>query len=773
MSSSRHYVTEEWLTPWRMALLLWAGLTAAFPAVMCGTESFFFRDYGVMGYPLIHHQHESFWRGEWPLWNPLSNCGAPLLAQWGTMSLYPGSLIYLLLPLPWSLSFFCFLHLVLGGVGMFLLARRWTKHTYAAGLAGCAFVFNGVTFSCLLWPNYLVALGWMPWVVLTAEEALKTGGRRILWAGVVAALQLLAGVPELAVLTWMVVIGLATVNLINRTATIRSTVTRLAASIGLATALTAAQLLPFFELLSYSQRDPGFALEKWALPGWGWANLIVPLFHCLQSPQGIFFQTDQGFFSSCYLGILALVLAIWGGLFRRTGQARLLAVLTVLALVFAMGENGYVYGWLKHVVPSLGLARYPVKFLLLATFTVPLLAAFAIQWWTELPPEENRQAWIIAGISLVTVFLLSVFLVQFAYAHPFTFDQPDVMKANGATRRWVLVFGIAILVALRYASDPVRKFLPQFALLALLFLDVLVHVPRQNPSLPVDKFYPGMWAQAFGAPPLPFPEGRAMISPVADDTLNHSTVSDQTQNWIGKRLSLWSHLNLLEQTPKVNGSSTLQIREQKKIEDLIYKQRIPPSDGLIDFLAVRYLTKKHTVIEWTWHNDAMPLITAGQKAVFAPQEQIPNLLFATNFNPRRVVYFPESLRADIRATNEANVIIHDATLGFHQGQITVEASAPSLLVIAQSWYPCWKAYLDGKTTPLLCANYAFQAIQIPIGKHQIQLRYVDIWFHVGFAISLITLALVGVALFFQGRTRKPVANLRNQTSKPSPHDAGP
>src|SRR4026207_1414185 len=124
------------LSAWHFAALLGVMLFAAFPQVMLGQHSFFFRDYGVLGYPFIFHHHEAFWRGELPLWNPLSNCGAPFLAQWGTMALYPPSLIYLLLPPPWSLGLFRLAHLFLGGMGMYWLAHRWTGCRFAAAVAG-------------------------------------------------------------------------------------------------------------------------------------------------------------------------------------------------------------------------------------------------------------------------------------------------------------------------------------------------------------------------------------------------------------------------------------------------------------------------------------------------------------------------------------------------------------------------------------------------------------------------------------------------------------
>jgi len=165
LAEARHQAAE-WFTPSRFGAMLAIFLLAVFPRVVLGLDSFVYRDYGVLAYPVIHYARESFWRGELPLWNPLSNCGAPFLAQWGTMTLYPLSILYLLFPLPWSLGFFCLGHLWLGGLGMYFLARRWMGDRFGASVAGTAFVFNGITLSCLMWPNYTVALGWMPWVML-------------------------------------------------------------------------------------------------------------------------------------------------------------------------------------------------------------------------------------------------------------------------------------------------------------------------------------------------------------------------------------------------------------------------------------------------------------------------------------------------------------------------------------------------------------------------------------------------------------------------------
>jgi len=203
MSDSTEYRAFQWFTPLRFGIFLALLVFAAFPQVLLGLQTFVVRDYGFYSYPVAFFQQQCFRQGELPFWDPYSNCGAPFLAQWNTMPLYPPALIYLALPLTWSLSFFCLLHLWFAGLGMFQLARRWTGNDFAAAFAGVAFSFNGLTLNLLMWPSHIATLSWMPWVVLAVESAWREGGRKVFLAAVAGAMQMLAGGPETIFLTWL------------------------------------------------------------------------------------------------------------------------------------------------------------------------------------------------------------------------------------------------------------------------------------------------------------------------------------------------------------------------------------------------------------------------------------------------------------------------------------------------------------------------------------------------------------------------------------------
>ncbi len=64
------------------------------------------------------------------------------------------------------------------------------------------------------------------------------------------------------------------------------------------------------------------------------------------------------------------------------------------------------------------------------------------------------------------------------------------------------------------------------------------------------------------------------------------------------------------------------------------------------------------------------------------------------------------------------------------------------------WYPGWRATVDGAPAPLLRANYAFRAVRLEPGQHQVHLTFAPRSWRLGLAISGLTLlVLVGWGLW--------------------------
>jgi uncharacterized membrane protein YfhO len=114
------------------------------------------------------------------------------------------------------------------------------------------------------------------------------------------------------------------------------------------------------------------------------------------------------------------------------------------------------------------------------------------------------------------------------------------------------------------------------------------------------------------------------------------------------------------------------------------------------------------------------------------------------------VYLPPEAKAFVTATNhvQAKVISRDVQAEHITAE--VEASAPAMVVLSQAYYHLWHAYVDDKPVPLLRANYAFQAIEVPAGRHKVRLDYEDKGFQLGVVISIASLVLC-LGLWIWGR----------------------
>ncbi len=594
------------LTPLRFGILLALLVFAVFPQVLLGLQTFVVRDYGFFAYPLAHFQQECFRHGELPFWDPYNNCGVPFLAQWNTMPLYPPSLIYLLLPLQWSLSFFCLLHLWFAGFGMYFLARRWAGSSFAAAFAGVAFAFNGLTLNLLMWPSHIATLSWMPWVVLAVELAWREGGRKIILAAFAGALQMLAGGPEIIFLTWILLLALWIQQFVKGEASRVSMFWRFPLAVALVIALAAVQLLPFLDLAAHSQRSAGYADTRWSMPGWGWANFLVPMAFGMTHTEGIFFQHGQYWTSSYYLGIATLWLALLAVWTIRERRVWLLGAVAMVALIFALGENTFAYPVLRKIIPQLSLMTYPIKYVIFVAFSAPLLAAFALArlfslsstkkgegrgeeagtFQSQIPSPQpsprlggarekthRTQDFQISRLVTVgmTLFSLLVIIIFWTQIAPLAGDDPHATLLNGLSRAAFLILTGGLLFVLTRENAPGLRHIAPLILILTAWLDVYTHEPVQNPAVPSSVYELNLARARLAMQPQPaLGESRAMVTPAAAMSFIRFALNDPKNNFLVKRLGYCANCNLLDAVPKVDGFFSLLPRESDGLTSLLY-----------------------------------------------------------------------------------------------------------------------------------------------------------------------------------------------------------
>jgi hypothetical protein len=725
----------------RFSLVLGLLILISYPGPVLGTRTFCYRDAGLFSYPVAYYLRDSFWHGRWPLWNPFSHCGTPFLAQWNTLALYPLSLFYVLLPMPWSLNFFLLGHLWLGGIGMYRLAHYWFGKRFAASVAGLAFAWNGMSIHCLMWPCHTAGLAWMPWVVWHCNRASKEGGRRIYWAALAGACQMLTGSPETILLTWLVVAGVFVCDVLQTRQGFWTGGRRLLWLAIMISALSAAQLLPWFDLLAHGDRTSATGSGFWSLAPWGLANFFVPLFHTSASLSGVFMQDEQQWTSSYYIGILPLALAavaIWRA---RGGRTILLAGLALAGVLLALADAGLVLNILKRVVPILGFIRYPVKFIILTLFCLALLAGAGMAWLQTKPPAVIRRSLSGPGIWIGLCVLL---VLTVAHRFPFPSDSWSAVWPNALGRLAFLLTGLALLALIFRAERPQSRALLSFVFLIWMGLDICTHAPQQNPTAPMQAYddYP---------PPMTrrprIGESRAMLSPEAERTMDHLVNPDLLWLYLGQRAELFSDCNLLNGIPIVGGFMTLHLAAEHKVAGLLQSGKAAP--GLAQFLGVSQIASPRQLFVWEPQTNFMPWATLGQKPVFLDDDATLAALCSNGFLPRQMVYLPSSARGQIEAGADGQARLVSSHMGPSECVFETSAESRAMLVVAQAAYHCWKASLDGASVPMWRANYAFQALEVPPGRHEVRIVYVDRAFQTGAIISVVAL-IVCIAALWKG-----------------------
>ncbi|HEY3762364.1 MAG TPA: YfhO family protein [Verrucomicrobiae bacterium] len=724
----------NWFKPMGFGVLLALMIFAAFPQVVLGMQTFVIRDYGFFAYPLASFQKECFWHGQIPFWDPYNYCGAPFLAQWNTMPLYPPALLYLLFPLKWSLSFFCLAHLWFGGMGMYFLARRWVRNDFASAFAGTVFAFNGLSLNLLMWPSHTATFAWMPWVILAVEGAWGGGARRFFLAAMAGAMQMLAGGPEIIFFTWLILLVLWLEQFASgRLPRVKLTVV-FPLLVVMVIALTAAQLFPFLDLVAHSERHGNFADLRWSMPLSGWANYLVPMFHGdTWNMGGVFFQHEQLWTSSYYLGIGTLCLALMSAIEAREKRVRFLLALTIVAFVFALGEHTPIYPALRKVLPALSLVTYPVKYVVLITFSVPLLAAFALARFDLQLPEFRRK------IVIITVVLLVVIggIIFWTFHYPATGDNARATLFNGLERAGILIVfcGIIIVILTKHGTGLSR--IASVVLVLVAWLDVWTHEPQQNPTVSPTVYQPGLAAQKLAMDPQPSLGGsRTMMSPSGFYNFVHSAVSDPQNSFLIGRMAYGANANLLDVVPKVDGFFSLTPRECDDFQMLLYGAMTGDHPALEDFMSVSHITAPDQIYHWQSRTNYMPLVTAGQRPMFLNDADTMRALQSPGFDARRIVLLPLDEKALVKISYQATAQVLSSKFDIQSMEAQVQASGPALVVIAQTYYHDWQALMDDVPVPLLRANDAFDAVQVPAGKHEVRLVYVDKAFQAGATISI-------------------------------------
>ncbi|NLG29514.1 MAG: YfhO family protein, partial [Chloroflexi bacterium] len=240
---------------------------------------------------------ESLRARQLPLWNPYILSGVPFLAAGQHSALYPFSILFYLLPLAAAFGWFAALHLWLGGVCTYLLARTLRAGRIGSLVAAVTWTFAGFTITHNVFPMIIAAVVWLPLILLVIERIVRraqegSGGvtRHIpdlILGALATGMVFLAGHPEMyyyvgltsaAYAVWRLV-GLAAQT--RRVRVVLQTGAVLLALALLGVGLGAGQWVPLFQLVRGNFREGAASLQdvlEWAYPKRRLIALLIPDF---------------------------------------------------------------------------------------------------------------------------------------------------------------------------------------------------------------------------------------------------------------------------------------------------------------------------------------------------------------------------------------------------------------------------------------------------------------------------------------------------------------
>jgi hypothetical protein len=388
--------------------------------------------------------------------------------------------------------------------------------------------------------------------------------------------------------------------------------------------------------------------------------------------------------------------------------------------------------------------RFPIKFVVLMIFALPLLAAFAIARFklkqNETSDDTREQIrWSIIVSSLLAIVIVGACV--YALQHPFANLKTGTLLLNASLRLACLAIVLALLFRFKSVAHSGRQKLLQGCLVATIGIDAWTHAPNQNPTVAPMVYEMRVVARELNVEHEAAP--RAFMSRTTHDLLYGAMIPDTVKDFTGRRYGLFGNCNLLDGIPVTDGFYSLYLPEQRELWTRLFFATNFPAP-LADFLGISRISTN--VFDWKPRPSAQPLITIGARPVFADRADTVRGLLSPSFNSKEIVYLPPDLKESVKARSAAAEII-SSSLSSSKGTIRTRATEPSLVVIAQSWYHRWQATVDGRPSPIWRANHAFQAVEVPAGEHEVKLAYQDRPFHWGALISGATLATCGLGWF--------------------------
>ncbi len=688
--------------------------------------------------------------GEWPLWHELQFGGMPLLANGQSTLLYPPRLLDFFLDPFLAITLRTLLKLWLNGMVAYFCARSLALGIPSARFLSVGWMLVGFNMVWAYWPNPDVN-AWIPILFVGVELLLARRYQKGFFTLTFGAtLALLAGQPQTAFAQGLGLGVYFVLRILSQPVRWRDSlhaVLLAATSWGVALLVSSAALIPFVEYILNSARSAGLdpvADDHATLRGEAAIAFWVPRFFGA-SCDGNF----RGTLNSNYVGLLyagiATTIAVplaFAGRAAGAGNRKLSICLAVAGV--SLLAMAFPVSYLKPVqnLPVLNLARgfHHASF---GLWALMLLAAMGVDKWFACPRRPWEARW-----SILACFVATAVVVLFLVGNP---------VPEEGLRQYVLIqcaiaaifgfFGIAIVVAYCVWPRP-RLFASLF--LAVLTVDLLVAARGLHPTTPRDHLFPETEVTDYLRNlPKPF-RLWAVDADIPPGYLQYYAL----EQWNGYDGIVPARVTRYFQSC-YNGFCWSRAMRIAAVDYHLYSKLVTPKSTYREFLE--------PVIELdgveVWRDpEAMP-----RARLVGRVETVPDVdalfarMCALEFDPTSTAIsdappdspLPEPVSANL---GRAEIVTRTST----RLAVDVQANADCVLVVADAYYPGWRASIDGAGAEIFPVYHMFRGVIVPAGDHAVEFTYRPWSFRLGLAISIVamTVSIAGSILLLVRRRRR-------------------
>jgi hypothetical protein len=494
-----------------------------------------------------------------------------------------------------------------------------------------------------------------------------------------------------------------------------------------------------------------------------------------------------------YTGIVVFMLAIVGifSLWKRDRLVPPLAIVTIFAILLSFGGNWPIlFRPMFNYFPTFNKFRAPMMALVLMQLAFPILAALSLEeilrvWKLRSASEDVRlQKYYKYALYLSGAFLAISIVLRSAITSSVTSGIQVAMQRGklpqyfDALKDWIastaandaligaLLATLAALLVYFFVKRKLSPLIVAVGIFALTAIDLWRIDSRPMEIVSRDEYQSNLETHDY----IQFIQQDKSLFRVTDMNETQPSnklvsyglqtaggyhaaklrefqdVVDETGNEQGNGIYnpfLWNLLN----TKYIIANGGISEDRSRFIPAFVSKE--PPQ---------QVQNSKESVPTIVWYNpDVLPRAFFAYRYEVKPKLDILHAMHDGTFNPRDVVYFDEAPSGmPALSTTPLDTATEKLTMDYKNEDVTIhtQTNGNRLLFMSDTWYPDWQATIDGKPTPIYRADYAFRAIAIPAGQHELKLTYYDPKYVAGRTISLTTnaLALIGLGIGITGFT---------------------